>query len=456
MTTASLDVKIWKQRWQGVKDQLNYWLEHYERNSEKYERQSTLMAVLAGLEAFGDSQMDFFLKGLDPDANYNLEPSGVLPWEHVLRTTLTQIQHDLDVLLRACAQRQRGLTPDPMRTTLELADKLAYRALKPAIDQKLVDADTTVITYFQKSVNIRLIPYAPIALVGIPFSAIQARRDLLAIPHEVGHYVFRDGRVRNGRFMDSRFSVALYSQFADQPTWAIPWLEEIFADMYGMLVAGPVMGLSFHEMAQEATRAEFLEDDGEHPVWALRSAIYTTTLKKSGQLAAGEALEKSWQDYLAQQRGGPTNFTLSPGRETVALADAIADLENKVVPVLLQEQFLGKLASGNTSLFWGRSLAKGEAIPTLYDAFERYIADVQQRNEPLPKLKWSLDDPEYMIGTRKHKVGTTGLWIDSFKEMARRAQLQDGLPLNVPPDVWALVLDGGGWTTEGPGGGPLH
>ncbi|HMN30973.1 MAG TPA: hypothetical protein PKE45_22650, partial [Caldilineaceae bacterium] len=240
MSNALGEFTVWQERWQGQQQSISHWLEQAEKGALRCERQETLTTLLASLQAFGKSQMDFFLCGLQKDPKYRLEPSAEYPWEYVFRTTVDQIGYDMDVLSRAFQQRMPALMSPAMLKTLDLADRLAYRALKPALDHGLIDHDTTVVTYFQKAVNVRLVPYAPVALIGIPFSAVKSMRDLLAIPHEVGHYVFRDGRVRDGRFADSRFSSALYSRFAHQPPWFNAWLEEIFADMYGLLVGGPV------------------------------------------------------------------------------------------------------------------------------------------------------------------------------------------------------------------------
>ena len=113
-----------------------------------------------------------------------------MPAEYVLEATARQVGFDIDVMLRSMGQREPGISTAAMRETLDLADKLAADALAGAVRSRLIE-ETAVLTYFQKTPTIRLLPYVPLALIGIDLTAIHDRAQLLAIAHEVGHHVYR-------------------------------------------------------------------------------------------------------------------------------------------------------------------------------------------------------------------------------------------------------------------------
>lgn len=469
MNKATIDLTVWQNRWRGMDAAMTDWLQRTAGNQPGFDRQETLTSLLAGLQAFGASQMNFFLRGLSPSPQYRLEPSAEYPWEYVFRTTIDQIGFDLDVIQRAAHQRVPAISSSAMRKTLDLADRLAYRALQPALEGGLIDHATTVVTYFQKSISVRLTPYAPVVLVGIPYNAIDHPRDLLAIPHEVGHYVFREGRVREGRFADSRFAAALYSRFAHRPAWYNQWLEEIFADMYGCLIAGPVIGLSFIELVTDDPLEDFLKQDGEHPVDAVRPQIYFRVLERMGRFPhAVSKLRAHWHPLFVE-RGNPQALSL-PGVEQPLSMDAIAsEMDEQIIAVLAQPDFLGKLlatAATPGQALWSDELDTTQTVEGLIKAFMAYCADVTPENTPLPELRRKGDETLIMetpatarsgaTAVSTQKLGATGLWIDAIKEAASRAAERKDPVFAVPPEIWSVLLDAGGWATEGPGGGNPH
>lgn len=442
---------IWRQRWQALQSTIQHHLRRAENNPEPTDRQATLQSLLTSLCHFGKSQVEFFIDGFGPDAKVRLEPSTTYPPTYALRATIDQIAYDLDLIQRAQQQRTKGSSSRDMRETLARADILAYRALEPAIRQGLID-NTTVVTYFQKVVNVRIIPYAPVAFIGLPLSAMTAPRDLLAIPHEVGHYVFRHGRVQTGPLRGSRFDAALASQLAEFPEWARNWLEEIFADVYGAMVAGPIMALGFEELITDDRVADFVHDDGEHPVAALRLAIYHRVFHKLGcYVPELEGLKARWRTVTAQL-GGPINFVSAGSWEAINLEDAQLLIEEIVD--LIMEGDLGQLHADRT--LWSAALDSPEAVADLFQHFDdavgqlaptvaMHVPDVQliNRGKDEPWLRLAPLDDRSGLATLERKAGATGLWIDAIKEA------KGGF--NMPPQVWMALLDGSGWAIEGPG-----
>ena len=52
---------------------------------------------------------------------------------------------------------------------------MAQLALDVAFECKLLKEKCTAVTYFNKSPHIRVIPYAPVALIGIPMTSIHTQ-----------------------------------------------------------------------------------------------------------------------------------------------------------------------------------------------------------------------------------------------------------------------------------------
>lgn len=447
-TAPAFDYTGWQHRWQAVKTTLDHMLTIMEQN-EKSPRQETLYSVLTALKAFGESQVNFFLEGFGPNPRILLEPSVQYPPEYALRITIDQIVHDMGVIVRSWEQRWSRLAPPEMRTMLNKADILANQALEPAIREGLIKG-ATVVTYFQKATHVRIIPYAPVAFISLPLTALTSPQDLLAIPHEVGHYVYRHGRVRTGKLKGSRFEAALTQRLVDQTPWGQTWLEEIFADVYGGLVGGPVMALGFEDLVTANRRDELTHDDGEHPVAALRPATYHTIFKAMGGFErVTAALVERWQARL-QECGNPTHFRTSDG-VVVSLAEAQSKID-----AIVMDLFNSELAGVQAHKLWSKELAKDEPVETLCTRFVQSVKELTSDvTAHVPELQSSeqTDDERWMRLMTAHEkkaeeyqVGTTGLWIDAIKAAAQQKQ-----SFNMPPQVWMALLDGSGWATEGPG-----
>ena len=130
------------------------------------------------------------------------------PPNDVLGTLLEQISIDLNIVQQAFQQRQIGT----LRAKLFVADNFARIALKPAIDGGFLDARFhAALCYLNKGIEIRLLPYHELIFIGIPFTAnvifgkstgsvddtsagAYVSTDYLAIPHEIGHYLYQYGQ----------------------------------------------------------------------------------------------------------------------------------------------------------------------------------------------------------------------------------------------------------------------
>ena len=351
----------------------------------------------------------------------------VLPRRHVLRATLDQVAFDIAIIQHISSQRKQ---PE-LLTAQELADKLAQRALNVAIDGGLLPK-CSVLTYFNKSANIRIIPYAPIALIGIPFSARKVNRDLLAIPHEIGHFVYHHA---------PRLAAQLHAIIPLYPDWINHWLEEIFADVFAAYVAGPVCGLSLQEIMMDNSQERFVADDGEHPPDAVRPSGVTEALRHLGDKQVAAGLEKRWQDQLAT-RHYPKEFTPCNNTQTASFdlaKELIAQTAVLFLDFLQNERGLTRptpWTSGN------------KADDTLFDSFDtfcnslavdRYHLRVEGGNVGVSKPGGSLENSRPM--------GSSQTWRDWIKAGSRA---NPNRPL--PAMAWGPVFTSGYWPVKGPEG----
>ncbi|MCE7989417.1 MAG: hypothetical protein DYG89_50335 [Caldilinea sp. CFX5] len=447
-SATTFNAKIWERRWEAVTLTMDQML----ATPPARTRQKTLENVLTALQVFGDDQINFFLDGFGRKGKAFLEPSTLYPPEYVLSATLNQIMHDLNVIGRAWEQRREGFASAIMQDTLAKADQMANQALTPAIKHELLDP-ALVITYFQKDTNVRIIPYAPVSFIGLPLTCQTTPRDLLAIPHEVGHYVYRYGRVGSGRYAGCRLDAALPQRYSGQAPWCAAWMEEIFADVYGGLVGGPVMALGFADLLRAAPREHFIHDDGEHPVAALRLGIYQTVFAKMKVDANVQEALQAQKAALQEEYGNPTSFITAEGDE-IDLQHAEEQMA-ALVNLLLSNE----LASFRPAPLWPGNVTGADLPAALQQEFERAfatpaadpskLADLQQPEAGLLDLQ--APEGEWNGKRSKRKVGATESWIDLIKAAVRS---QDAITL--PPNVWMALFDGSGWATEGPGGGIAH
>jgi hypothetical protein len=346
-----------------------------------------------------------------------------------------------------------------MRTTLDLADRLAADAILPAARCGLV-APTVMLTYFQKSPTIRLMPYVPLAVIGIDFSAIGDTHRLLAIAHETGHHVYRQITVNYAASLDEQIAEMAAAAVTPDlwPAWLLAWEEEIFADIYAALVAGPAAALALHELILTGPAAALTEDDGDHPLDALRPQILHTTLRvlaergaatlRPERLATADALDARWQESLAA-RGAPDSFTPAGSETPVALAAAGQQLR-----ALVEEMLGGALAplvadAGLTP--WSSGAEAGDALAqSLLQFEERCLA---LRETPLPELVVRSDGvvavtrfPLKASGDER-TIGETGdAYLDALRD--------DGLGgATLTTVAWKAVFLAGDWTTQEGGSG---
>jgi hypothetical protein len=377
-------------------------------------------------------------------------------------------------------QQGRGTTID----TFNLADRLAMSALKRV--GHLLECDSTVLTYLLKSPNIRVIPYAPVAMIGIPMTCYGITetgvgRDLLAIPHELGHHLYWNGRKEENTQPTENFlrhQIRNSLRLNSTPQWLQKWLEEIFADVVSCWIGGPITALSFQDLQLQTRDDGFLVDNGVHPIAALRPYIYSETFRQLGMKKVAEQLEQRWWnklqtlDVLAQacdpkQPFAFTPFHLPNSDKPERILDPLQDILdfgiiNQCIEVLVSSQ---NSANDLPAAMWvgnqidQHDFAIEKDVQNFYGHFEEWVKDgILQMDSP-PDL---CETPTTWCDIVKARGVAFDIDTLEGKQMPPEELItllcqwdKDELPETAQPLLlkeWRPIFEFAGWTTEGPHG----
>jgi len=401
-------------------------------------RSATIKTLIDSLNEFAQKQLCYFhtLFTRDPAAR-NTD----FPPDYVYSVTLEQIQHDIDMLQRVIDQRGwgDGATRD---TLLGNADRLASLALSHAVKANLIEPSTAALTYFHKIPSIRVIPYAQVALIAVPYIALTSRRDYLAIPHETGHYVFWHGKKAGVPIYRAAFEKLrdllrrkIKPNSAEFTTW-YNWLTEVFADVYGCLIAGPVMAEDFQDLQKHTSREEFGRSDGYHPTPAIRPFIYHQVLNQAAGAGSNwpqqaKVMWQNWLDFLStdygqsvqllpEEKGKPAKVVpLNFFTALFTLPDVVDDLV-RIALDLLKDVKPGDWTDNTTS-------------SDLYDAFENTHFNTTVAKGVIHETVQPFDWSQW-----KTKLeADSAAWIADIQRQPH------------VPDWWWLMM-AGGWAEIGP------
>lgn len=238
---------------------------------------------------------------------------------HLIQACYRQLGNDIELLQRASIQRQPSVdtagkpVAGVLAKELVMTDKLAMKTLAPFAH---LLAHPTIFTFFSQETHIRHLPFSDqVILVGLSHGRIsityneQMRAgaaengqkplpafELLAIPHEIGHYLYDHAKLVDSAAEHEAGKAVQFSElsrhFHDNPYHH--WCEELFADLFGCVIAGPLAVLGMQALLAASDQAAMWQDDGEHPTAVVRPYILAEMLRILGE----KELE------LAQQTNG--------------------------------------------------------------------------------------------------------------------------------------------------------
>lgn len=468
--------KVQQERYIGDMGERATEVQQGQRIRNQNDRENTLRSLPVLLARFGEQQFDFFARGFEATGGIILDKDlddkcrVDISAAHAFSVILDQLANDLTVIQRAFEQRivarlvhrtaEKSKAQGQIFDTLSTADQLAWHAkemVQPYLSKNHFAGQTTVLSYLNKAPNVRVIPYAPVALIGIPLTALGSltgtppwARDFLAIPHEFAHHLYWYGRdfPNHTDQLDSAIPF-LREQLAQECKSLIVqnWCEEIFADVVGCLIGGPVVALSMIDMVSAERGSQLLVDNGTHPLPILRPYIYTETLRQMGMKTMGEALERLWTErlknfgYYSPDEAKATWQLIStnrPSNEEKGEPQTISMEE--LIPVIRKVIALLPLSPEALNLRWSDDTTD---LGTLYTAFNQKMVELKplQGGEMDTLHDWHLS---------KQSQDWPGQW----QELVKNLRLLNGkFPATdkLDAEIWIKLLRFGGWTTEGPG-----
>lgn len=341
---------------------------------------------------------------------------------------------------------------------LYLADLMAYECLKPLISAGILPEDTAVVTYLQQSTEIRLLPYYNIMLIALPswVQNLYARPSLafLVIPHEIGHSLYRFGRLgADGQLVHEKLQEGLENLGIGENDWRARWLEELFADAFGCLMAGPASVLGIQEYLATGVPAHFMEPSPDHPTAAIRPLIQTEILRiiddrgiKSYKNVP-KLLDDHWQIYLTNDGSEPlrqgavksVRFNLNKKGDELS-GESLLEKVRPVLSLILdvfEELFPGDKSPKHWAT-WSNDIEADDRpvaqnLEALQEQYRQFYqsADVYNIQPPTPS-------PTYEPSALHLKVQNIA------ERIADNTTAQ-----TVPASEWRQIFDIAGWTDEG-------
>lgn len=406
---------------------------------------NTCIHLLEALHDFADEGFSFFLDGYY--SKKNLPVAADCPPRSVMRTIVSQVSEDLGLIQDAVNQRRRldGRSTQQARA-IAMSDQLSKMALGLAIDAEYLPSETTVVTYLAKSIRSRLVPYFDALLISVAYASIQSgvhpSRDFLAIPHEIGHHLFWNGRHPHTQNMlrDELLhrAAAVGIHLGD---WRLNWLEEMFADTYALLLAGPVVILDFQDMLDDDMSSHFREDTDKHPIPEIRPFIQTDILRRvkdeDGQIIYAHECDKlddnwrSWINKHPMRQKYPVRGVLEE-MTGQAIVTAVAPVISVIIDTLEAIMPTEREYDG---------MAGSDDVAKLYSEFQSYI---------MP------DDDDELVNMFLDGNGTEeqlAKILDSYTEISFLKHIHEvtkQAPEKINSAEWLHLLRSYGWSSEGP------
>jgi hypothetical protein len=388
--------------------------------------------ALEDFQQFSKATLGFFVNGFY-DSPHLLKRSVQYPPPMVLHNLLNELSLDLEIYQRSLQQRRMvngGVSKQLL--LLSVGDRVAAAALRPAYKAKFLEPGTAI-THLGGDFDIRLIPYSPAIVIEMPFTAGNWRaepssrpipsHEHLALLHEVGHHVYHHGTAPN---MSQSFEGTLTQElFRQGITGGLAnWLEELFADIYGLLVGGPLMALSYQERLSQESPAALTVDSGDHPIAILRPLIQDEVLRmiRAGSRTlyrnAPALLDRNWIEFaggrdLKNEVFQPLGVSRPISGGTIV--QGLAPIIHKILDALAPLQVMA------AEVAWSKDVSAGQGLKALTDQLEMISF---------------LEGTVAQMGSTKAKSPAP---VEMYQKLAGK---------NLSETEWLPLLHFEGWSTE--------
>lgn len=223
--------------------------------------------------------------------------------DYILGNTLQKFTQDWTVLTFARTQhiQFREQSEDALNTAILLAASglEMFSSYLPLRDSN----PTPVIPFFRPSANIRIAPYIENPVIGLPLDAMTYPPAMMAIAHEIGHYLYWRGRISSEDPNTNQLvQKSIWKEIEDNsgrfPPDITHWIEEVFSDLIGILIGGPIAAFSFQNLLLTARPDIFISDNGRHPIPAIRGFLHEHIVRKILRREnAADALKRRWMKF---------------------------------------------------------------------------------------------------------------------------------------------------------------
>jgi hypothetical protein len=156
----------------------------------------------------------------------------------------------------------------------------------------------------------------PIPVVGVPWYQVALLPDAVIIAHEVGHDVERDFELTATIRSQLEVGIAGLADERDRFAWE-SWIGEVWADVYGVLAAGPAFVSAMTDLLVGDPRLITLDARApspfsDHPPASLRVEIMTRTLAATGFQAEADRQRDAWSETFGASDGSPVFAAAQP------------------------------------------------------------------------------------------------------------------------------------------------
>lgn len=236
-------------------------------------------------------------------------PSEIFRYPFVVNKGIERLLQEWNVLSRASEQRLIKGFYDEIEKATAVAQRYCEKWNSISSVSSFHKLDAPVI-YFEKMFRISRSIYAPeIPVISIPLTDYDQDENWQGLAHEFSHHIFWNGfGVDDVSAMHQKIRERISNNL--QPNRAIlwrNWLEEVFADVYGTLLAGSEYAFSAQDrIGEQISRKEDLTiADHQHPCNYLRPLITAQALSEivsqvGGDSAIPGALKERWLDFSKQ------------------------------------------------------------------------------------------------------------------------------------------------------------
>lgn len=230
-----------------------------------------------------------------------------IPIQHfIINKGVENLVQGFSVISRACEQRRGTITTNSLGYFLAQAEDILEGYCAQWRGNEYGSPYLNLISpvaYFEKIFGIARSLYAPeIPIVSIPLTMYNHPELWLALAHEIGHHIYWNSLDSYEETDEFQFSLSMTIGKTNPAKIWEGWVEEIFADICGTLLAGPAYVISCQNTAAERARqpADLAKNDGEHPAGYLRPLI---SLQVMREIEKGEnsdvinSIENRWRVY---------------------------------------------------------------------------------------------------------------------------------------------------------------